>query len=77
MRRHEVLRTTFKMVQGEPVQVIAAAAPVPLPEVDLSELRAPNQEAEVQRLAQEEAGHTIRSQSWSAVAAEAAARSHE
>ena len=35
VRRHEVLRTTFAVIDGQAVQVIAAPAPVPLPVVDL------------------------------------------
>ncbi len=36
--RHEVLRTTFREVDGEPVQVIGPPLPPPLPEVDLAAL---------------------------------------
>src|SRR5882762_476855 len=36
-RRHEVLRTTFAVVAGEPVQVINEAQAVPLPVLDLSQ----------------------------------------
>src|SRR4051794_9800583 len=39
-RRHEALRTTFDVHDGEPVQVIAAAAPFPLPLIDLTALPA-------------------------------------
>jgi hypothetical protein len=35
-RRHEILRTTFAVVDGQPVQVIHPTAPVPLPLLDLS-----------------------------------------
>jgi len=37
-RRHEILRTTFAVVDGRPVQVVHPAAPVPLPLIDLSDL---------------------------------------
>ena len=36
VRRHESLRTTFVVVDGAPVQRIAAPEPVKLPVVDLS-----------------------------------------
>src|SRR5438128_1879071 len=36
MRRHEVLRTTFALRDGQPVQIIAAAATCPLALLDLS-----------------------------------------
>ncbi|HEY6802400.1 MAG TPA: non-ribosomal peptide synthase/polyketide synthase [Pyrinomonadaceae bacterium] len=55
VRRHEVLRTTFRTVAGEPVQVIGAAVPVQLPEIDLGSLVGPQLEVEVRRLAHEEA----------------------
>ncbi|HEX2269643.1 MAG TPA: amino acid adenylation domain-containing protein [Pyrinomonadaceae bacterium] len=50
VRRHEVLRTTFAVEHGEPVQVIGEARDVPLPIVDLSELDASVREIESQRL---------------------------
>ncbi|RMF30995.1 MAG: non-ribosomal peptide synthetase, partial [Chloroflexi bacterium] len=55
VRRHEVLRTTFASVGGKPRQVIAPPKPLPLPLVDLTGLPEARREAEVQRLAQEEA----------------------
>jgi amino acid adenylation domain-containing protein/non-ribosomal peptide synthase protein (TIGR01720 family) len=55
VRRHEVLRTTFTSVAGEPRQVIAPSRPVVIPRVDLSALAAPHREAEARRLAREEA----------------------
>ena len=35
-KRHEILRTTFAIVDGRPVQVIHPPAPVPLPFLDLA-----------------------------------------
>ncbi|HEU4451637.1 MAG TPA: FkbM family methyltransferase, partial [Longimicrobium sp.] len=55
VRRHEVLRTTFAEVDGEPVQVVGAPGPVPLPRLELRALPAEEREAEVRRLARAEA----------------------
>src|SRR5262249_19164876 len=63
VRRHEVLRTTFRMVNGRPVQVIA---PIPsdvtqsegifkIPTIDLQHLAESEREDEAMRLASEEA----------------------
>ena len=54
-RRHEVLRTTFTAVEGKPVQVIAPTPNVELPVTDLSALDPAAREAEVGRLAHEDA----------------------
>ncbi|MBP7148250.1 MAG: amino acid adenylation domain-containing protein [Acidobacteria bacterium] len=54
-RRHETLRTTFHEVGGAPVQVVAAAQPVPLPLIDLATLPPARREPEAQRLATEDA----------------------
>ncbi|TSC26813.1 amino acid adenylation domain-containing protein, partial [Corallococcus sp. Z5C101001] len=56
VRRHEVLRTTFRAEGGNPVQVVHAAAPMPLPLVDLTGLPEAEREAKAQRLADEDAG---------------------
>jgi amino acid adenylation domain-containing protein len=45
VRRHEVLRSRFVMHQGEPLQQVMAAEPVPLPLFDISFLPALEQEA--------------------------------
>jgi len=53
--RHELLRTTFATRNDEPMQVIASPAAFALLEIDLQTLSAEKQEAEVQRLTNEEA----------------------
>lgn len=55
VRRHEVLRTTFPSVKGQPQLVIAPAAPVELPLIDLRSLPKDERNAEAFRLATEEA----------------------
>ncbi|MEM7588399.1 MAG: condensation domain-containing protein, partial [Acidobacteriota bacterium] len=56
VRRHEVLRTTFGELGGEPIQQISPARAVPLPLVDLSHLEPGEREAEAERLMASEAG---------------------
>jgi len=55
VRRHEVLRTTFVTVNGQPVQVIAPTLTLVLPVVKLQELPELECEAAVLRLTTEEA----------------------
>ncbi|HEY0078606.1 MAG TPA: amino acid adenylation domain-containing protein, partial [Pyrinomonadaceae bacterium] len=55
VRRHEVLRTTFETVGGQPRQVITEEPRFHLPVTDLSELPETTRSAEAQRLATEEA----------------------
>ncbi|MCP4660355.1 MAG: amino acid adenylation domain-containing protein [bacterium] len=50
-RRHEVLRTTFAVVKGKPVQIIGEAAEVPLPMVDFGALDESRREQECRHLA--------------------------
>ncbi|MET0395270.1 MAG: amino acid adenylation domain-containing protein, partial [Longimicrobiaceae bacterium] len=55
VRRHEALRTTFAERDGVPVQVVHAAAPVPLPVLDLCGLPGGAREPHAERLARGEA----------------------
>jgi amino acid adenylation domain-containing protein len=55
VRRHESLRTSFAVVEGEPVHVINAAGPVSLPVIDLSPEAEETREARARQLAEEEA----------------------
>jgi amino acid adenylation domain-containing protein len=58
IRRHESLRTTFRVPDasnGMPVQVIAPPAPVELASIDLRDLPSEQREAEASRIANEEA----------------------
>ena len=57
IRRHEILRTTFTVVEGQPVQVIANELTLPLKIVDLQDLPLAEREALAQRLAAEEADY--------------------
>ncbi|HSF40964.1 MAG TPA: amino acid adenylation domain-containing protein [Thermoanaerobaculia bacterium] len=51
VRRHEVLRTVFPTVAGEPVQVVTDWSGPALPETDLTGLPADRSEAEAHRIA--------------------------
>jgi amino acid adenylation domain-containing protein len=55
VRRHEILRTTFFMVEGQPVQAIAPTLTLTLPVVDLQELPEVARREEVRRIVAEEA----------------------
>src|SRR4028119_1622371 len=55
VRRHEVLRTTFPSVDGQPKQVISLHTALKLPVIDLRELPPDQGLSEAQRLATEEA----------------------
>jgi len=55
IRRHEVLRTTFTTVNGEPVPVVSTELKVPLQVFDLTELSSEEFEARARALASEEA----------------------
>jgi pyochelin synthetase len=55
VRRHEVLRTHFELVDGEPRQVIRPPAPVEIPLQNLSDLPDGEREAEAARIVSAEA----------------------
>jgi amino acid adenylation domain-containing protein len=55
VRRHDILRTTFGADKGQPVQLVAPSLELDLPVADLSHLGQFAQEAEVLRMATEEA----------------------
>jgi len=55
VRRHEVLRTTFREVAGEPIPVVAVGLAIALPVVDLAALRGRETETWAGRIAVEEA----------------------
>ena len=55
VRRHEILRTTFSVVNGQPVQVISPDVTIKLPVIDLEHLSVEEREAEVRRMAAREA----------------------
>src|SRR2546423_3182930 len=54
VRRHESLRTTSQIREGQPVQVIALAGTFRLPLAELSGLPLERRETEAQQLAQQE-----------------------
>ncbi|MBE7553883.1 MAG: hypothetical protein HS126_22690 [Anaerolineales bacterium] len=54
-RRHEILRTTFAAMDGQPVQIIAPDRVLTLPLVDLRKLPEVKREVETQRLVTQEA----------------------
>ncbi|MFZ5515905.1 MAG: amino acid adenylation domain-containing protein [Candidatus Zhuqueibacterota bacterium] len=55
VRRHEILRTTFMSVNGEPMQMVAPSRQQDMPIIDLSQMDEPHRDAMIQRLAVEEA----------------------
>jgi len=50
IERHEVLRTAFAAVEGQPIQVVAAAGDFQMPLIDLRDRSPDDRQAEVQRL---------------------------
>ncbi|HWG58371.1 MAG TPA: condensation domain-containing protein [Candidatus Acidoferrales bacterium] len=55
VRRHESLRTTFRMVEGQLMQVIRPSLTIDVPVADLRMLPKPDRDAEVDRLSFQEA----------------------
>lgn len=55
VRRHEIYRTTFQLLDGEPAQIVAPSIEWTCPVVDLSSLPPGERERELQRLTKEEA----------------------
>ena len=55
LRRHEVLRTNFAMIEGRPVQILNPPRTLELPLVDLTELSKHERETQLLKLANEEA----------------------
>ncbi|MDZ8023959.1 MAG: amino acid adenylation domain-containing protein [Nostoc sp. DedQUE11] len=55
LQRQEVLRTSFKKVNGNPVQIIASSVAISVPIIDLSEISAEKQFVKVQQSILEEA----------------------
>lgn len=59
VRRHEVLRTNFRMIEGQPMQVIAPTLTIDLPIIDLRHLPSTAQEDEIQRIVRREQSHSF------------------
>jgi amino acid adenylation domain-containing protein len=59
IRRHEILRTSFTDIEGEPMQVIDEPQPLVVPLIDLRCLPESVRVAEVQRLREDEAGRAF------------------
>ncbi|MTJ48119.1 non-ribosomal peptide synthetase [Dolichospermum sp. UHCC 0259] len=55
VRRHEILRTNFTVVNGEPIQVIAPSLTLKISIIDISELADNEREHTANKLAQQEA----------------------
>ena len=60
VRRHEVLRTRFETVEGEPVQVISEKCEVEMPVVELSHLGEKEREEAARERARSRGGEGVR-----------------
>jgi amino acid adenylation domain-containing protein len=56
INRHEILRTTFRAVDGRSIQIISPSRPLPLPVLDLRHLSRSEADAQVSRLVVAECG---------------------
>ena len=54
LQRHDALRTTFQVIEGQPLQVIVPSLSIPLPVIDLQTLPEAQRKTEALRLATEE-----------------------
>src|SRR5579872_3724228 len=54
LRRHQAWRTTFRIVDGQPRQIVTAPAEISIPVFDLRDLRKAEQDREVLRLGTED-----------------------
>ncbi|HEY0406020.1 MAG TPA: condensation domain-containing protein, partial [Pyrinomonadaceae bacterium] len=59
IRRHEILRSSFALVDDQPAQIVASSLDLPLPFIDLSGLAPLEREREASRLASLEAQHAF------------------
>jgi amino acid adenylation domain-containing protein len=59
IRRHEILRTTFHTVDGDPVQSVAPELTIAMPVTDLRHLPVSEREQEARRLGEEQAGRSM------------------
>jgi hypothetical protein len=67
VRRHEILRTTFQLVDNVPVQVIAQPEPLTIEVIDLSHLPEDERIVRAQRMVNERIATVIQSESWTTV----------
>jgi amino acid adenylation domain-containing protein len=55
VQRHEILRTTYRVIDSQPLQVIGDSAPIELRLIDLGDRPVDERDSEVQRILSEEA----------------------